>query len=439
MSARDGLTRPRIEIQPDWFDYVQNKQLPVDVYVNFKPGSIHLDLTRAQQDLHALLLIKTPNRNESTIYETSVSDHFETSHIEHDEISIKLKDSVIRHTFKGPKRMFKPFYDSCKENKTDTSPLINIPELKNLPSVSTSNIHPNCLDINQDGLGLVGLNDGTINIFNNDNGDIHHTLKGHAQDVYTARFFPSNHLILSGGGDFLVKIWSLENDGECRETLTGHTSKINDLAIIGNGEQVVSISDDGSARLWNLSNEPNKTVRTICQLDKGINNCSLFESTLACACADGYVRTYDINQNNIKATSELKIDGAVNCVCYKSDYMICGTEQGIINVYDVRQTNSVVHSWKELRSKITSLTQLDDDGGLLVTTGDGSTFYHSREMLQVTNIEVETDHSMLYDVVDYTGPKDDIVLNACVDKNNNIYTVAGDGYVRIYDKVQAKK
>ncbi|CAF0776237.1 unnamed protein product [Didymodactylos carnosus] len=438
MGTNDSLTHPRIIIQPDWFEYVQNKELPVDVYVDFKPGSSHSDLSRTQQNIHALLSIQAPTGNESTVFETSVTDHFETSYIENGQISVKLKGSAVRHTFKGPKRIFKSAHDSINgKNDMDTTPIVNVPERKILSS--TSKIHPNCLDISQGGLSLVGLSDGIINVFENENGDIRRTLTGHVQDVYTARFFPSEDLlILSGGADFRVKIWTLENSGECRQTLTGHTSRINDLAIIDNGEQIVSVSNDGSARLWNWSKEPNQAVNTICQLDKGINGCCIFESSLVCACEDGYVRMYDVNGNDKKATGEVKIGGAVNCVCYGSDYIVCGTEQGTISICDLRQTKSVIHSWKELRSKITSLTPVNDDGGILVTTGDGSTFYHAKTMLINPNIETEMG-PILYDVVDYTGPENDMVLNARIDKNNNIYTVARDGYVRVYDKVQEKK
>lgn len=47
-------------------------------------------------------------------------------------------------------------------------------------------------------------------------------LEGHVGDVYTCRFFPSGIVILSGGADLQLKIWSAL-DGSCPRTLTGHT------------------------------------------------------------------------------------------------------------------------------------------------------------------------------------------------------------------------
>ena len=48
-------------------------------------------------------------------------------------------------------------------------------------------------------------------------------LEGHYGDVYTCRFFPSGVVILSGGADTQLKIWSAET-GQCAATLTGHTA-----------------------------------------------------------------------------------------------------------------------------------------------------------------------------------------------------------------------
>jgi len=50
-------------------------------------------------------------------------------------------------------------------------------------------------------------------------------LEGHYGDVYTCRFFPSGVVILSGGADTQLKIWSAET-GQCAATLIGHSAGI---------------------------------------------------------------------------------------------------------------------------------------------------------------------------------------------------------------------
>ena len=51
---------------------------------------------------------------------------------------------------------------------------------------------------------------------------VQRVLEGHVGDVYTCRFFPSGIVILSGGADLQLKIWSAL-DGSCPRTLIGHT------------------------------------------------------------------------------------------------------------------------------------------------------------------------------------------------------------------------
>jgi WD40 repeat protein len=48
-------------------------------------------------------------------------------------------------------------------------------------------------------------------------------LKGHFGDVYSCRFFPSGLVVLSGGVDMQLKIWSAET-GQCAATCRGHTA-----------------------------------------------------------------------------------------------------------------------------------------------------------------------------------------------------------------------
>ena len=57
-------------------------------------------------------------------------------------------------------------------------------------------------------------------------------LTGHYGDVYTCRFFPSHEVILTGGSDTQLKIWSAA-EGRCAATLTGHRAGMwNDSMII---------------------------------------------------------------------------------------------------------------------------------------------------------------------------------------------------------------
>ena len=150
---------------------------------------------------------------------------------------------------------------------------------------------------------------------------------------------------------------------------------------------------------------------------------------MACGCADGFIRFYNLNNGNSKEiVHEIKIGAPISALCYLSEknQLIYGTEQSALGIYDVRQLNDTpVHAWKEQRGKITCIVPSRDNAGILTTTTDGSCFEYGKEEL-TTISDVVTMH-----VRDYTGA-DSAVLNGKVFKNK-IYTVCRDGLVRVYD------
>ncbi|KAL4696620.1 hypothetical protein H8959_002318, partial [Pygathrix nigripes] len=101
-----------------------------------------------------------------------------------------------------------------------------------------------CQGIGLDGIPEVTASEGFIvNEINK------RVLEGHVFDVNCCRFFPSGLVVLSGGMDAQLKIWSAE-DASCVVTFKGHKGGILDTAIVDRGRNVVSGSRDGTARLW---------------------------------------------------------------------------------------------------------------------------------------------------------------------------------------------
>jgi len=93
-------------------------------------------------------------------------------------------------------------------------------------------------------------------------------------DAYNCRFFPSGEVILSGGSDMQLKIWSAIT-GECAVTLIGHKSAILDTAIVDRGRNIISVSRDGTAKLWDCGHKT--CIENLIQLAFGnaINTCAL--------------------------------------------------------------------------------------------------------------------------------------------------------------------
>jgi guanine nucleotide-binding protein subunit beta-2-like 1 protein len=86
-------------------------------------------------------------------------------------------------------------------------------------------------------------------------GDCMYTMErdGHTGWVNSVRFSPtlSAPLIVSGGSDDLVKVWSL-SEFRCLTTLRGHTGSVNSVAVSPDGSLCASAGKDGKAKLWDL-------------------------------------------------------------------------------------------------------------------------------------------------------------------------------------------
>jgi len=103
---------------------------------------------------------------------------------------------------------------------------------------------------------LSGSRDGKMKIWNV-KGECVYTLDrdAHTDWVSCVRFSPSTTappLIVSGGWDSLVKVWSLA-DYKCQFTLRGHKGYVSSVTVSPDCSLCASAGKDGVAKLWDLS------------------------------------------------------------------------------------------------------------------------------------------------------------------------------------------
>jgi len=79
-------------------------------------------------------------------------------------------------------------------------------------------------------------------------------------------------VVLSGGADLRLKIWSAE-DGSSPVTLTGHTRGVTDGCPVEKGRNVISVSRDGQCKLFDCGQS--KCLTTIAKYDTIINACAI--------------------------------------------------------------------------------------------------------------------------------------------------------------------
>lgn len=84
--------------------------------------------------------------------------------------------------------------------------------------------------------------------------------RAHADRIRVLRFSPDGHRLLSGGEDYLLRIWDTRSLKRI-ETLRGHGGWILDAAFLNaNGDRVLSSSADSTMRTWQVSRFVNAAV-----------------------------------------------------------------------------------------------------------------------------------------------------------------------------------
>ncbi|KAI8378163.1 WD40-repeat-containing domain protein [Choanephora cucurbitarum] len=290
------------------------------------------------------------------------------------------------------------------------------------------------------------------------NGQIQTKLTGHLADVTTVQFFPSNLVVLTGGTDFLVKIWSVLN-GSNPVTLKGHTSAITSTAIIAQGRNVLSSSRDGTVRLWNCGTS--STIATIGRYSSSVNKMILTslpscfapaenatldplevetsDKLVLCALEDGSVRGIHLGtKEEIFATSPSQVPLTALAYDSQTNTLLTGNAQGLVQVYAVDETKTLdqpQRQWKRNGHAITGLLVTLDHNGervVCVSAGDGSIFQtnslsdllDSTKQVQVltelTGNELET----VYEIK--------AVSNLKESESQRVVCAVRDGKIRIY-------
>ncbi|KAI9469768.1 MAG: WD40-repeat-containing domain protein [Benjaminiella poitrasii] len=241
------------------------------------------------------------------------------------------------------------------------------------------------------------------------------TLKGHVSDVTTVQFFPSNLVILTGGADFQLKIWSVLN-GSNPVTLKGHTS---------------ASSRDGTIKLWNCGTS--STITTLGNYKCSINKMILTElpsqyeaakietldpmevdtgdKLVLAALEDGSVHGIHLGtKKELFATSTSS--SPLTAITYEpeTETIFTGNKDGLVEVYSLeKKLDEPLLQWKRNGYAITSLVIMLNKSGqkiICVSSADGSlyqtsplaNFITNNEKVQVevefTGNELETVHDM---------------------------------------------
>lgn len=127
---------------------------------------------------------------------------------------------------------------------------------------------PNCVAVSSDGKRIIsGAFDKLVTVWDADNGQPIHSLKGHSDEILCVAVTPDGKHIVSGSGNRFepkklgeLKVWETAGGREVR-ALRGHIGPINSVAISGDGKHVISGGQDKTIKVWDL--DSGQEIRTL--------------------------------------------------------------------------------------------------------------------------------------------------------------------------------
>jgi WD40 repeat protein len=144
------------------------------------------------------------------------------------------------------------------------------------------------------------------------------------------------HVFAGGGGDYIVRMWSLNNASDVR-TFAGHTGHVWSIAVSPDGNRMASGGDDQTVRLWD--------IRTTTQ----ISSINLMERVYAVAISpdSAYVvcgGPRHIRMCNLKSGEEIwsrEIDTVSLAFEPNGRFLMSGSNDGIVHVWQVNTGNEL--------------------------------------------------------------------------------------------------
>ncbi|TDI66322.1 MAG: WD40 repeat domain-containing protein [Bacteroidetes bacterium] len=130
--------------------------------------------------------------------------------------------------------------------------VIDLEELRILEQLNHSGKSARCISINIESEEFaVGYSDHMVRIFDINTYRLKYELAGHTNSVFTVAYHPKQPMLLSGGRDAHLKMWSIEDNYSLQESVVAHMYAINHLEFSPNGQLFVTCSMDKSIKVWN--------------------------------------------------------------------------------------------------------------------------------------------------------------------------------------------
>jgi guanine nucleotide-binding protein subunit beta-2-like 1 protein len=197
--------------------------------------------------------------------------------------------------------------------------------------------------ISSDGqFALSGSCDGTLRLWDLNQGVTTRRFVGHTKDVLSVAFSADNRQIVSGSRDKTINLWNTL--GQCKYTIQedGHTEWVSCVRFSPNLSipLIVSAGWDRVVKVWNLNH---CKLRTNLMGHSGyVNTVTVSPDGSLCASGgkDGTAMLWDLNQGN--HLSSLEAGDIIHALCFSPiRYWLCAATASTIMIWDLASRQCV--------------------------------------------------------------------------------------------------
>ncbi|CDW53449.1 Putative proteasomal atpase-associated factor 1 [Trichuris trichiura] len=356
--------------QSDWYEPNEDGQL--EFWISCEKGS--------ESRIRATVTAQSTDDTKAQVSD----DRFDVSFKSHRSLLVKYIPDEVSTTFIPVAKAFKPAGVDCGR----------------------------VLDINEQGIGVSCDKNNAILLWDTYDNACKSKFEGHFLDVYCLKFFPSGLVLLSGGGDMLLKIWSIET-GQCHRTLMGHKRAVTGIGFVERGRHIISCSDDGSLRFWDCGSAT--CIKNIPHDGECLASLTTGGKVAVVASSGGFIRSYDMR--SYEKSFEMSLASSLNaCEFLRDNLVICGGDNSI-GVVDLRHQDKAL--WN-VTSSASVLSFKKWREGALACMSDGRVHCLQSETLQSDDMQL-------------SGCNCGAVYSAGVNNSNKIFTCSCDGLIRVYE------
>jgi WD40 repeat protein len=258
---------------------------------------------------------------------------------------------------------------------------------------------------NDDNKVVSASSDGTVRIWNSNNGTIIlilgqvknlDSLIGHTSSVLSVKISNDDKKIISGSRDKTIRVWDF-NNGNLLHTLKDHIDSVLSVGFNQNCTKIVSGSEDKTIKIWDFNEDSENYTKCILTLD---NKNSVYSvefnhdsAKIASTSADNIFIWNSETGDLLKKIEPSYSYGGFSCVKFNnnSTLIFAGSYSNKIGILKIETGETIFSSSRE--EQITSIDISNDNTHFICGTGDPYSKFSRGDELNIFKNEFSNNSS----------------------------------------------